>query len=322
MAGKFLTIFLLLTLSLGGGYVCRKLRLAGDRTAAWLMTAVSVLGYPIVNLLAIWDTELHASDLWLPGLSVAQIFLLTVVGLAMGKCLTADRGERGLFAISTAFGNHGLTMGGFVVFLLFGEQALGLASIYFMLFTPITVLLAYPLARHYATDKPSGSLAGLLMRSLLDWRSIGLPISVVAILLSPSVLAVPRPAFVKDFNLVDKLVYVINVAAYFGIGLQLRMSYVPALKKLIAGLFFTRYIVGAATGAGLLALTMLTPWPVYWNSLGGKVVLIQSFTSTAVAGVAVASMFNLKPREASVLFVTNTLSYLILVLPIVLWIYR
>ena len=322
MAGKFLTIFLLLTLSLGGGYLCRKLRLAGDRAAGWLMTAVAVLGYPIVNLLAIWDTPLHAADLWLPGLSVAQIFLLTVAGLALGKMLTADRGERGLFAINAAFGNHGLTMGGFVVFLLFGEQALGLASIYFMLFTPVTVLLAYPLARHYATDKPSGSLARLLLRSLFDWRSIGLPISVVAILLSPSVLAVPRPAFVKDFNLVDKLVYVINVAAYFGIGLQLRMSYVPALKKLIAGLFFTRYIVGAATGAGLLALTMLTPWPVYWNSLGGKVVLIQSFTSTAVAGVAVASMFNLKPREASVLFVTNTLSYLILVLPIVLWIYR
>jgi len=116
--------------------------------------------------------------------------------------------------------------------------------------------------------------------------------------------------------------YAINVAAYVGIGLQLRMSYVPVLKKLIAGLFFTRYIVGAATGFGLIALTMLTPWPLDWNSLGGKVVLIQSFTSTAVASVAVASMFNLKPREASVLFVTNTLLYLILVLPIVLWIYR
>lgn len=322
MTGKFLTIFLLLTLSLGGGYLCRKLRLAGDRAAGWLMTAVAVVGYPIVNLLAIWDTPLRASDLWLPGLSVAQIFLLTAVGVAMGRLLTADRGEQGLFAISTAFGNHGLTMGGFVVFLLFGEQALGLASIYFMLFTPITVLLAYPLARHYATDKPSGSLARLLLRSLFDWRSIGLPISFLGILLSPSVLAVPRPTFIKDLNIVDILMYAINVAAYFGIGLQLRMSYVPALKKLIAGLFFTRYIVGAATGVGLVALTMLTPWPLDWNSLGGKVVLVESFVSLAVTCVAVASMFDLKPREASVLFVTNTLLYLILVLPIVLWIYR
>lgn len=322
MAGKFLTIFLLLTLSLGAGYLCRKLHLAGDRAAGWLMTAVAVLGYPIVNLLAIWDTKLHASDLWLPGLSVVQILLLTAAGLAISKYLTADRGERGLFAISAAFGNHGLTMGGFVVFLLFGEQALGLASIYFMLFTPVTVLLAYPLARHYATDKPSGSLARLLLRSLFDWRSIGLPISALGILLSPSVLAVPRPAFIKNLNVVDILMYAINVAAYFGIGLQLRMSYVPALKKLIAGLVFARYIVGAATGVGLLALTMLTPWPMDWNSLGGKVVLIESFVSSAVTCVAVASMFNLKPREASVLFVTNTLVYLAAVLPIVLWIYR
>jgi hypothetical protein len=321
MAGKFLTIFLLLTLSLGGGYLCRRLRLAGDRAAGWLMTAVAVFGYPMVNLLAIWTTPLHANDLWLPGLSVAQIFLLMAAGLAMGKYLTADRGERGLFAISAAFGNHGLTMGGFVVFLLFGEQALGLASIYFVLFTPITVLLAYPLARHFATDKPSGSLAGLLLRSLLDWRSIGLPISILGILLSPSVLAVPRPAFIQDLNIVDILMYAINVAAYVGIGLQLRMSYVPVLKKLIAGLFFMRYIVGAATGVGLVALTMLTPWPMDWNSLAGKVVLIESFVSSAVTCVAVASMFGLKPREASVLFVTNTLLYLALVLPIVLWIY-
>ncbi len=322
MAGKFLTIFLLIAISLGGGYVCRKLRLAGDRAAAWLMTAVSVLGYPIVNLLAIWNTELHASDLWLPGLSVAQILLLAAAGLAMGKYLTADRGERGLFAISSAFGNHGLTMGGFVVFLLFGEQALGLASIYFMLFTPVTVLLAYPLARHYATDNPSGSLARLVLRSIFDWRSIGLPISAVAILLSPSVLAVHRPAFITDLNLVDKLVYIINVAAYFGIGLQLRMSYVPALKKLIAGLFFTRYILGAATGLGLIVLTGLTAWPLALDSVAGKVVMIESFVSSAVTCVAVASMFGLRPREASVLFVTNTLLYLACVLPIVLWIYR
>ena len=321
MTGKFLTIFLLLTLSLGGGYLCRRLRLAGDRAAGWLMTAVAVFGYPMVNLLAIWATPLHASDLWLPGLSVAQIFLLTAAGLAMGRYLTADRGERGLFAISAAFGNHGLTMGGFVVFLLFGEQALGLASIYFVLFTPITVLLAYPLARHYATDNPSGSLARLLLRSLLDWRSIGLPISILGILLSPSALAVPRPGFIQDLNIVDVLMYAINVAAYFGIGLQLRMSYVPVLKKLIAGLFFMRYIVGAATGLGLIVLTRLTPWPLALDSIAGKVVMIESFVSSAVTCVAVASMFNLKPREASVLFVTNTLMYLALVLPIVLWIY-
>jgi hypothetical protein len=238
-------------------------------------------------------------------------------------------------------------MGSFVVFLVFseqGEHALGLASIYFMFFAPMTVLLAYPLARHHATDTPSGSLAGLLVRSLFDWRSIGLPISLLGIVLSPAVYgylhshladvpalgwmvaaspqAVRRPEFVSQLGLVDISVYVINIAAYFGIGMQLRMSYVPVLKKLIAGLAFMRYFVGAASGLGLLALTWLTPWPLDLHSLAGKVVMIQSFVSTGVTCVAVASMFHLRPREASVLFVTNTLLYLLVVLPIVLWVYR
>jgi predicted permease len=341
---RFFTIFLLLTLSLGGGYICRRLNWLGERTARWLMTAVAVIGYPVINLLALWNTPLQASDLWLPAQSVAQMLVLAAIALVLARFLTRDRGEEGLFAITSAFGNHGLTMGGFVVFLLFGEHALGLASIYFMLFAPMTVLLAYPLARHYATEHPSGTLARLLVRSLFDWRSMGLPISLLGIALSPSVYgylhghltsvpglgwivsaspqAVRRPEFIDQYKLVDILMYAINVAAYFGIGLQLRMSYVPALKKLIAGLAFMRYFVGAATGLGLIVLTCLTPWPMKLDSLAGKVAMIESFVSTAVTCVAVASMFGLKPREASVLFVTNTLTYLICVLPIVLWIYR
>jgi hypothetical protein len=320
MTSRFLTTFLLMTLSLAGGYACRKLRLLGARAAGVLMTSVAVFGYPLVSLLAIWNTPLHARDIWLPVLSVVQMFLLAGAGLVLAGRLTDDRGERGLLTVTSAFGNHGLTMGGFVVFLILGEHGLGLANVYFMLFAPMVVLLAYPLARHFATEQPEASLGRLLVRSLLDWRSIGLPMAAVGILLSPSVLNVPRPPVIDRWRVVEVMMYAINVAAYFGIGLQLSMSYVPVLKKLIAGLAFTRYVVGAATGLGLVALTQCTPWPVAGEAR--DVVLIESFVSTAVTNVAVAGMFGLRPREASVLFVTNTLLYLAAVLPLVLWLYR
>ena len=319
MSSKFLTIVLLLTLSLAGGYLARKLRLAGDRLAGVFMTAVGVFGYPLISLLSIWTTPLRGPDLWLPALAILQILILAAVGLALGRRLSKDRGEQGLLSISSALGNHGLTMGGLVIFLLYKEEGLGLANIFFMLFSPITVLLAYPIARHFATARPPKSLARLVVRGLFDWRSIGLPIALLGILLSPSVLNVPRPQFVDRFRIVDILMYAINIAAYVGIGLQLRISHVPALKKLIAGLAGTRFLVGMLTGLGMIVLTLVTPWPLRTDTCARDVVFVESFVSSAVMAVAVASMFDLRPQEASVLFVTNTMLYLAFILPLVLW---
>ena len=63
--------------------------------------------------------------------------------------------------------------------------------------------------------------------------------------------------------------------------------------------------------------TAWTPWPLV--GLSRDVFLVQAFVPTAVMLVAMANMFSLRPRTASVLFVANTLIYLVLVLPWVLW---
>lgn len=317
MADKFLTTFLLITLSLAAGYASRKLRLLPDRLANVLMTLVAVVGYPTIGLLSIWITPLKPQDAWLPALGALQMLLLAPIGLAIAARLTSDRAERGLFGITSAIGNTGLTMGGFVVFMLYGEEGLGLVSVFVATFSPMVVLLSYPMALHHADNTPGGSLGKLIIRSIFNWRSIGLPVTIVGVALS--LLSVPRPAFVSELKIVDILAYGINVVAYLGIGMQLRMSFVPGMKKLIAGLAFTRFVLGALIGVCLTALTWLTPWPM--SELGQKVFLIESFVSTAVTCVAVATMFKLRPREASVLFVTNTLIYLALVLPLVLWLF-
>ena len=83
-----------------------------------------------------------------------------------------------------------------------------------------------------------------------------------------------------------------------------------------------RFLAGAAVGLGLLALTALTPWPLRWGTLPVNVCLIESFVPMAVTVVAIANMFHLKPREASLLFVANTLMYLVLVMPFVMWAFR
>ncbi|MEI7728073.1 MAG: AEC family transporter [Verrucomicrobiota bacterium] len=314
---KFILTAAVIILTTLAGYACRRKRWIEERVGEWLMTIVAVFGYPLVGFFTVWGTSLKASDAMLPIMACTHVVVMTFLGLALTPMVTRDRAERGLLAVSGGLGNNGFTMGAFILYLLYGEQALGLANIYFVVFVPLVVVLIYPLARHFASAQPQGTLGELMRRSLLDWRSIGLPINVLAILISAA--GVRRPQCVADWHLVDIMVYTFTPMAFFAIGLRLHGSKVLPLWRMIAWLGVVRFGLGAVTGLGLAWLTQLTPWgfaDLRWN-----VYVVQSFMPTAVTSVAVANMFGLKPQESSVLFVTNTALYLVLILPLVFWLF-
>jgi len=319
VTAKLLVTVALIVLSMAGGYLARRYGLLRERVAGWLMIVVAVFGYPLVGFLSIWATPLGGAEFWLTSQAVVHMAVMTVIGLGVGRLLTRDRGEFGLFGIASAIGNNGFTMGGFIVYLLYGETGLGLANIYFLLFGPAVIVMHYPIARHYSTDRPGGSLGRLLLRSIFDWRSVGLPMTVVAIWLSMA--GVPRPAVIGEYGVLDVLMFTLTPIAYFAIGLRLHATYVVKTWRMVLALAGIRFLAGAAVGLGLLALTALTPWPLRWGTLPVNVCLIESFVPMAVTVVAVANMFHLKPREASLLFVANTLMYLVLVLPLVMWVF-
>lgn len=299
------------------GYVCQRLKLAGDRTARRIMTFVGVFAYPIVGCLSIWGTPLHFADIALPLSAVAHIVAMTFLSLALARFVTSDRAETGLFATAGGTGNNGFTMGAFVLYLLYGEPGMGLSNLYILLFVPTMVLLLYPLARHYSNAQPSASLRKLIVNSLFDWRSAGLPLVVLGIVLS--VIGVPRPPQIAEWHVLDILVFSITPMAFFGIGLLLHFSRVQSLWRMLAGLAVVRFALGAAVGLVLASATWWTPLALH--ELRWKVVVVQSFVPTSVTMVALANMFDLRPREASVLFVVNTAMYLLLVLPLVMWLF-
>jgi len=317
LALKFAIMSGVVMVATAGGYWCRRLGYVREQKGEAIMTFVAVLGYPSVGFLSVWGTRLHASDAVLPVMAAAHSVTMLFVSLALAGLFTQDRQEKGLFALAGGVGNNGFTLGAFVLYLLYGEPGMGLANIYILLFVPIVVLVMYPLARHYASEQPRESLPSLLARSIFDWRSVGLPATALAIALSA--FEVPRPPLVSTWHLVDILVYVVTPLAFFGIGLRLHFSRLLPLWRLVLGLALVRFGVCAAVGAGLAALTWLTPWPI--RDLRWDVYVIQAFVPTSVTMVAIANMFGLHPREASVLFVVNTSMYLVLVLPVVLWLF-
>jgi predicted permease len=117
----------------------------------------------------------------------------------------------------------------------------------------------------------------------------------------------------------DVLMWATGAAAYFAIGLRLHFSGAWPLRKFIAALAAMRFGVGAVSGLALAGLSGLSPWPM--SPLSRNVFVVESFVPTAITAVAVANMFGLRPREASMLFLSNTGLYLVAVLPLVVAIF-
>lgn len=308
---KFVVTAAVILLAMLAGYACRRLGWLREEMGESLMTFVAVFGYPVTGLLTIWGTSLEASDAVLPLMAVAHVLVMTALGLGLAGIVTRDRAERGLLAVTAGIGNNGFTMGAFILYLIRGEEAMGLSNIYILLFMPVAVLVMYPIAQHYASERRRGSVLDLLRTSMLDWRAIGLPACLLAIGLSAA--GVKRPDFVLSWHVIDALVYTVTPVAFFAIGLRFHGSKIMPLWRQIAWLTALRFILGAVAGVALAWLFGLTPWAL--EGLRWDVFVFQAFVPTAVTAVAIANMFDLKPREASVLFVSNTVIYLVAVLP-------
>lgn len=281
------------------------------------MTFVSVIGYPSVGFLAIWKISLQWSDVWLPALGFLQATLMSLLALWISRWVFAEKAERGLLGLSCGIGNHGITMAGLAVFLLFGDKGLGLNTIYAMYTFFLLVLLSYTIAQAYSPNVPSRSIAVLMIKNLLNWRAMGLYACIAAILLTS--LGVSRPAVFDNYPILDVMIYLLIVVVYFAIGLRLHLPHVLKIKKAIISLILIRHGVGLALGLGLAGLTLLTPWPL--KGLARDVFIIQASVPMGVMCVAVANMFHLKSQEASALFVVSSIIYLAFGVPLVLWIY-
>ncbi|MBL7075844.1 MAG: hypothetical protein ISS31_00090 [Kiritimatiellae bacterium] len=307
----------LIVVSAVAGYLARQRTWVSESAATPIMTVVTVVAYPLVGLMAIWGAPLQWSDAWLPLLGGTQATLMALIALGIGRRLFPDRAERGMVGISSGIGNHGVTMAGFAVYLLFGADGLGISTVYAIYTFFALVLLSYTIAQRFAPGTEQRSLLRLMATNLLHWRATGLYSCIAAILLTCG--GVPAPRQIHTWHLLDSCVYILIVLSYFAIGLRLHLPHIARVKRGILCVIGVRHGIGLLLGFTLVGITWLSPWPL--RDLSLKVFLLQSSVPMGVMGVAVANMFHLKPGEASAIFVVSSLVYLILGLPLLLWIF-
>ncbi len=313
---KFAVTVLIILLATAGGFFARRLRIVPEQASHPLMTFITIVGYPSVGFLSIWRLGPEVSDLALPAMGMIQLVIIALICIPLSRLITSDRKERGLFAIASAAGNWAYTMGGFVAFILYRADGLGLASIYCLFFTPALVFVYYPIARHF-TDSPETKvpLAKLMLRSIFDIRSIGLATAITALCLS--LAGVAWPESLDRLRILDILMMIMIPLSYFSIGLRLHGSHFWQLRKMIVALAGMRFIFSGLVGLAVVWMADFTPWGL--SGMARDVFYIEAIVPTAVMMVAVANMFDLRPREGSALFVANSLMYLVIVLPLVLW---
>lgn len=301
--------------SLSVGYGARRRGLLGERLAKVMMAVITVAAYPVIQSLAIWRMDLRIEHAWLPGLGTINALIMAFLAIAVARWVTAIPRRRGMLAVHGCMVNTGVTMGGLVLLGLYGQEVgLGLMGIYSLMWTPFVVLVAYPIARHYSPTHGSGSLGKLMLRSVFDWRSIGLPLVIASVFVSAYRWA-PCPKQITEWHIPQILAYVTVVVAFFAIGLRLRFSHTRQLLPIISALAGLRFIVSGVIAAGLMLMTHWTPWPLV--GIEGRAFVIEAIMPTAVTAVGIASLFDLDADEASTIFVVNTLMFLVLIMPVI-----
>lgn len=301
----------LIAASVAGGYLMRRAG-AGEKLARRLSYFVLTVPYAIVGFLAIWGLKIQPVYGALPAFGLIGMIAGTLGGMVIARAMKLSRPMAGAFVLVAGASNLGFTMGGFVNYALFGELGLGIAAIYTMFWDFGTALVLYPAARHYGSSHGQ-SLGRLILANFTDIRCLPLLTTIIGLALNLS--GVPRPAMVDRLHLIRIGIIGGSVVAFLTTGLRLHVGQLGLHRRQYVAAGLIKFVLMPAVGAALLGVLMLAGHPL--SSPAWKVVLVQASTPAAIYSVIISNLFDLDDRLASLVFVVNTASYLVLILPII-----
>jgi len=302
---------------LWGGYVARKRGWLDETVSRPIHFHTVVWTWSLAALFSLWKTPLQPQDLWLIVMQTAIVAAAGFGAIPVARLCGCTREQTGVIAIASSVGNFGFTLGAYLCYTLLddGAAALTLAIVYVSIMQVAGVILIYPLARHYAGRSSADTpLWRLIAANFIDPRGLPLWGAVAGAVLAHHV---PFPRVVREYPLLDILFFVGAFGGYFGIGLRLRLGrslHDWKAHAIVAGMKFA-FIP-------LLTLAMLRGIGLVGSGLGPtarQVVLVCSCMPAAIWVPMMANLFHLDIRLAGSVWLWNTILFLLIPLPVLLW---
>ena len=296
------------------------------RVRGWLYEAasrsihfVTVVGvWSIAAVFSLWRLPRDPSIVWLLVIQPLLVALTAYGVIPLARRFGCSPRQVGVVAVGAGLSNNGFTLGSYLCYALLHppEQALAYGIAIVMSMMAWTVPLIYPMARRFGSNNDQSSVARLIVSSFLDIRALPLYAATTGATLAFT--GVPFPDAVDRLHVIDVLFYLGALGGYLGIGLRLRLGDSLRFIKQHALLAVVKFAVAPAAVFVMLSAVAASPWPL--DPLAASVVQIQATMPTAIVMVMIANLFNLDARMASNLWVCNTVLFVLIPLPVIVWV--
>jgi predicted permease len=243
---------------------------------------------PVIILNSFWSIDFTKGLIgFLPLVYIVITNITLIPAFLAAKILKLNKLEKGSFISCTVFSNVGLTMGGILCFIFFGDQGLYLSSFYISLFIPHYYFVGFPLMSMFSREKK-------VKLKQVAQELFGTPVSIVPISLMCTGLVlnfigIPRPQLLN--LLTTRLLVYIAVAGY-SLAIGLGLSFSGSVKYIKHALYISGIKFIFTPLIGVLVLTVMG-FLRFEDPLPAKVIFIESSMPTAIMSVLLVKLFNL-----------------------------
>ncbi len=260
---------------------------------------------PLIILWSVWGMKLQKDLIYLPLAGGALVTAGFLLGMLVAPVSGLKDKRRASFIISSSLGNHGFTMGAFICYLVAGERGLSLALLFLAYFIPYIFGFIFPYARFSSSGKKYSWT--FFRESLVSIQNIPLYAVFAAIILNSLDMGKP------DIFLPLDLFLIVSIAlSYFTLGINFSFRDVSFFSREQILLAVIKFMV-------LPAAVYLVLIPVHLHPDLKMVIRIESFMPTAVYSVISSILFDLDARLSAGLFVVNTVLFILIVLPLLIF---
>ena len=319
---QFVVFCVFTALSLIGGYVARRRGVLKEDLARPIhLLTVSVV-WSVIAVLSIWRLPPERANLWLLFIEPVLVGVPAFGMIPIARRMGFDNKRTGVLAAGAGLGNLGFTLGAYLCYTLLnqspgeGEKALAFAVAQVNLMAMMGVVMVYPLARYFGEHRPGEvSAAKLVLTSLFDVRALMIHFAILGAVLA--YVHVPYPTQLDRFHTLTVLFYIGGFGGNFAIGLRLHLGDWRKYMREHMLLAAVKFVGVPLLSLGVLWLVNLTGAP--FAALGQKVVLVEAFMPMAIQSVMIANLFHLDGRMASTLWLVNTVLFVLVPLPLLVW---